>query len=133
EDIEAIEARVRNLQENVRNAENALADTRIFAPYTARVVDKFVDAFQDVQAKQAVVSLQQIDQVKLSFGLPESIVFNMERGKLGEFSAVFLELPGQIFPVDMHEYRLEADPKTRTFTCWVKMSPPAGVIVLPGM
>jgi multidrug efflux system membrane fusion protein len=133
EDIEGIEARVRNLQENVRNAENALADTRLFAPYTARVIDKLVDAFQEVHAKQPIVSLQQLDIVKLSFGLPEGVVFNLERGNLGDFSAVYPEAPGREFPVNMREFRLEADPKTRTFICWVTMTPPADMIVLPGM
>jgi membrane fusion protein, multidrug efflux system len=133
EDIEAIEARVRILKDNIKNAENALADTRLFAPYTARVIDKFVDKFQEVQSKQPIVSLQQIETVKLAFGLPESVVFKLERGNIGNFSAVLIHLPEQEFPVDMKEFRLEADPKTRTFTCWAKMSPPKGVTLLPGM
>jgi membrane fusion protein, multidrug efflux system len=133
EDIEAIEARVRNLQQNVKSAENALADTQLVAPYTARVVDKLVEEFHEVQAKQTIVSLQQLETVKLAFGLPEGVVFNLERGNVGKFSAVLIHLPGQEFPVDMSEFRLDADPKTRTFTCWAKMTPPKDMILLPGM
>jgi multidrug efflux system membrane fusion protein len=133
EDIEAIEARVRDLQENVRNAKNALNDTELRAPYVARVVEKFVEVHQEVQPRQAIVNLQQLDEIKLSFDLPESVVFNLQRGNVGTFSAVFREQPNKEYPVTLNEFRLSADPKTRTFTCWVIMVPPQDVIVLPGM
>jgi membrane fusion protein, multidrug efflux system len=133
EDIEAIEARVRNLQESVKTAKNALTDTVLVSPYTARVIDKHVDEFEEIQPRQSIVTLQQIEVTKLAFGLPENVVFNLQRGNIGKFVAVFTALPEKTYPVDMHEYRLEADPKTRTFTCWVKMPALKNAIVLPGM
>jgi len=133
EDIDAIEARVRNLQESLRNAKNSLADTILVAPYTARIVDKLVDNFEEVRAKQPIVLMQQIDFIKLAFGLPEQVVFNLKRGNIGTFTAVFNSMPNKAFPVSMHEFRLEADPKTRTFTCRVTMPAIDTAIVLPGM
>jgi membrane fusion protein, multidrug efflux system len=133
EDIDAIEARVRNLQESLRNAKNALADTILVAPYTARIVDKLVDNFEEVRSKQPIVLMQQIDFIKLAFGLPEQVVFNLKRGNIGTFSAVFNSMPDKSFPVSMHEFRLEADPKARTFTCRVTMPAMDTAIVLPGM
>jgi multidrug efflux system membrane fusion protein len=133
EDIEAIEAKVRDLKQNVADAQNSLDDTKLIAPFSGRVIDRFVDNFQDVQAKQKIVNLQLLDFIKLNFGLPEGIVFNLERGNLGSFSAVFNGLPDKEFPVNIREARLEADPKTRTFPCWVEMPVPKGAIVLPGM
>ncbi len=133
EDIEAIEAKVRDLQENLRNTENALADTQLIAPFDARINIKYVEPFEEVNAKQPIYNLQEIDLVKLSFSLPENVVFNLEKKNVGTFTAVFDGMPGKEFPVDLHEFRIEANEKTRTFTCWVAMRPPQDAIVLPGM
>jgi membrane fusion protein, multidrug efflux system len=133
EDIEAVEARVRDLKENVRNAENALKDTKLYAPYSARVIDKQVDQYEEVNAKQTIVNLQQIETIKLNFSLPENVVFNLERGNVGSFSVVFSGMPEREIPVNLHEFRLEADAKTRTFSCWVTMPTLQDAIVLPGM
>jgi multidrug efflux pump subunit AcrA (membrane-fusion protein) len=133
EDIEAIEARVRDLRENVRNAENALADTQLKVPFDAIIVDRLVETHEEVQARQPIVSVQQVELIKLNFDLPESVVFNLKRGNPGTFSAVFSELPDKEFPVELKEFKIEASAKTRTFTCWVVMKAPEGGIVLPGM
>ena len=133
EDIVAIEARVRHVKENVRHQEHQLEDTKMLSPFTARVVDKLVENFEDINAKQPIVTLQQIDNLKLNFSLPEGIVFNLERGNIGEFTAMFDGLPGKEFPVKFNEFQLEADAKTRTFTCWALLPPPPGALVLPGM
>ena len=133
EDIEAIEARVRDLQENVKNAENALADTQLKVPFDAIIVDRLVETHEEVQAKEPIVNLQQVDFIKLNFDLPESVVFNLKRGNPGTFSAVFSELPDKEFPVELKEFKIAASVNTRTFTCWVSMKAPEGGIVLPGM
>jgi multidrug efflux pump subunit AcrA (membrane-fusion protein) len=133
EDIEAIEARVRDLQANVRNAQNALDDTQLKTPFDAIVVERFVETHEEVQTRQSIARVQQVDFIKLAFDLPENVVFNLERANPGTFHAVFPELPNKEFPVELKEFRIEASPKARTFSCWVVMKAPEGGIVLPGM
>ncbi len=53
-------------------AQNALSDTRLVAPFTGYIFQKEVDPFETVNPGQPIVSLIDVSQVEVTFGLAES-------------------------------------------------------------
>ncbi len=56
------------------DAKADLGDTALRAPFSASVGEVFMENFQNVQSKQAILSLVGIDTVEIEVDLPESIV-----------------------------------------------------------
>ena len=121
---------------NQKEAEDALDDTFLRASFTGVVAKKYVDNFQDVQAKEPIVSLQDISRVEVLVNVPENMISQVEKGK-GKNTALayatFVTAPGQQFPLTLKEYATEADPQTQTFHVTLLMDQPAGINILPGM
>jgi RND family efflux transporter MFP subunit len=87
-----------------------------------------------VQAKQPVLSLQDIKDVEIEVSVPEERVIR-GRGDKGRyrFSATFDYLPGREFEVQLTEFATDADPLTQTYLATFVMPAPEDVIILPGM
>ena len=112
-----------------------LSDTDLRAPFSAHVGQKFTENFQDVRAKQPILSLVGIDTIEIQVDLPESIVARLRTrnaGK-GEAFAKFNAAPGREFPLEMTELASQADPQTQTYQATLVMPQPDGINVLPGM
>ncbi|MDH3626762.1 MAG: efflux RND transporter periplasmic adaptor subunit [Acidobacteriota bacterium] len=112
-----------------------LSDTRLRAPFAAHVGEKFIENFQDVQAKQPVLSLVGIDTIEIQVDLPESIIARLrtQRTENAKAFAKFDAAPGQEFPLELTEMATQADPLTQTYQATLVMPQPDGVNILPGM
>jgi RND family efflux transporter MFP subunit len=124
---------------NFKIAQKALEDTKLLAPFNAVIADIFVDNFQNVLAKQEIVSLQKIGDILVEVNVPEERIMRAEKDR-GEtsnskyrFVAVFDSLPGQEFDVQFYEYTAEADSLTQTYLVTFSMPIPQGITILPGM
>jgi len=107
--------------------------TTMRAPFAGFIGRKFVENFEDVVAKEAVVSLQGIDTVEIVIDVPERILAQA-RGREGlEMAATLPSLPGVEFPLWLQEVAAEADPRTQTYAVTFAMEQPTEVHVLPGM
>ena len=104
------------------------------APFAGVIANTFVENFQNVQAKEKILSLQDVSDVEIRVSVPEEQVALSEQGR-GRFNmvAVFDYLPNHEFPVILKEYATEADPATQTFTLILSMQAPKDVNILPGM
>jgi multidrug efflux system membrane fusion protein len=116
-------------------ARKALEDTQLVAPFSGVIADKFVDNFQNIAAKQAVLSLQDVTSVDIDVSVPEERVIRAQDADRGQyrFVAVFDYLPGREFDAELKEFTTEADPVTQTYTATFSMPAPQDVKVLPGM
>ena len=115
-------------------AAKALKDTYLRAPFAGLVADKFVNNFQNVKAKQKILSLQNITSVKAEVSVPEERVAMQQALKdRVRFVATFDYLPGREFDVKLHEFTTVADPKTQTYLAAFIMPAPKDVNILPGM
>jgi RND family efflux transporter MFP subunit len=120
----------------LKEAKDTLDDTFLRAPFAGVVARRYVDNFQDVQAKEPIVSLQDISQVEVLVNVPENIIVRVERRKGGKSAlahATFAMAPGQQFPLTLKEYATEADSQTQTYQVTLLMDQPTGINVLPGM
>jgi len=140
EDIQAQQAKIEGLQAQMKQAEAALSDTELKAPFSGVVARTYVKNFEDVQAKQPILSMQDISRIDIKIYISESDLGRGLRSRSISDSArnlqaeaVFAQHTGKTFPLTVKEYQTEADPKTQTFEITFQMKNPPDHPVMPGM
>lgn len=134
-DFQSRERNFEVAQAQIRVAEKAVADTRLVAPFSGRVARKLVDDFQSVQAKQAVVLLQDESKLEIKIDVPEADMQLGSPDRLENMQArvTVTSLPGRTFEASIAEISTAADPVSRTFEATLSFAPDGEVNVLPGM
>ncbi|MEE8586544.1 MAG: efflux RND transporter periplasmic adaptor subunit, partial [Acidobacteriota bacterium] len=133
EDIEAMQARIRAMQAELGQARDRLKDTSLLAPFDGRVAETYVENFEYVQARQPILSLQDVSTVEIVAQLPESIVAQARRGAFLGFKARFQSLPGKEFDARAFEFTTQADPVTRTYSVTFQTPQPEEGNIFAGM
>ena len=138
------ESRKRNwevAEANLRIVEKNLADTNLLAPFAGRVARKYVERFQNVQAKEPVLLLQDDQHLEIDVSLPEAALLRIGRSVdlqtlnslLKPVVAISSLPPDTTFPARLQELATAADPTTRTFEATFAFDSPPEVLILPGM
>ncbi len=116
------------------DAEAALNDSTLRAPFSGRIAEAFVENFQDVRAKEPILSLVNVKQVEIVVDVPENLVAALRTVQLdSRFTARFDAAPGREFDATVSEVATQADPRTQSFRVTFTLPQPEGVNVLPGM
>jgi len=117
-----------------------LEDTELFALFDGIVAKKLVKDFENVQAKQPVLILQDTTNLEIDVTIPEAdAVRTVPRLTLEERTArvkpvvIVTSLPDRSFPAHIVEFSTTADPVTRTFGATLRFDPPNDVSIKPGM
>lgn len=118
---------------NYDQAQANLRDTRLLAPFNGRVGRKYVENFEDVLAREPILTLHHVDIVEIVIDAPESIMATLGDADGRRFTASFFSAPGIEFDLRMTEATAEADPQTQTFQVTFSMPQPEEFRVLPGM
>jgi RND family efflux transporter MFP subunit len=124
-------AQLNSSQSAVTRARDSLGYTTLTAPFKGTVVEKFVDNFEDVQAKQQIVRLVDTRQVEFTVQLPESLM--VHANKVKKAFVVFDANPDLEIPATIKEIGKEASQTTRTYPVTLIMDQPQGFKVLSGM
>jgi len=140
-DYDRLEAEFKNTQAALNTAKQDLAYTSLKAPFTGSIAKRHIERFEEVQAKQEVLSLQDVTKLEVKFDVPESIVRGLRTSDtadskardLVKIFATFEDLPGREFPLNFKEVATKADAKTQTFEVTYTMEQLAKATVLPGM
>ena len=134
EDIEAGEAQVRALESRVVEANLQLEDSTLRAPFDGVIAKRFVEANQNVMAKQPIVQFQDVDEIDIAVDVPETVMASgIRTADIVSLVAEISGAPGQQFPVLIREVAQVADPVTQTFRVRVAMKAPPENRILPGM
>lgn len=138
ESVELSRAEVRSAQAAVDAAQDKLGYTTLRAPFSGVVSRKHIDNFQEVQAKQAIVSLDDLSSLEILVDLPEIVVASVRASDRKTGSdipghAEFAAAPGKAYPLKVKEFATRADPKTQTYQVVLQMERPEDVLILPGM
>ena len=133
EDIDAQEAQIRGLKAQKRDAENALADTSLKAPFAGLIARQFVENFQEVRAGEAIVSLQDVSNVEVVADIPEALVALGNSDYIERVYVTFESVGDREFDVEFKEMEAEADQRTQTYAVTVAMPAPDDVRLLKGM
>ncbi len=132
-ELDEARSRARIAAADLKIEEKALEDSEIRASFDGVVSDRLVDNFQNVQAKEPVLRLQDISVLEIRVNIPERDATTPADAPLGELSAVFDAIPGRRFPLTIKEVVTEADPITQTYAVTLMMPRPEDAEILPGM
>ncbi len=136
---------VKTAEANLTAAQHALEDTELRAPFNGVIVARMAENFQNVQAKQSVVSLQNLESLEIVFSIPEEDIANigvrntstkesLDTNKISiAFDVTLDALPGQTFEASFKEIGAQSDSRTRTYPVTITMQQPETARVLPGM
>jgi len=124
----------------LRQANRALEDTRMVAPFDGQVARTLVSNQENVRAGQPVLVYQFVGGLEVNIQIPESsmtiggrgITVQDARGMI-EAKVQFPTIPGLEIPLDLLSFSTEASRSARTFRVTFVMDPPEEKNVLPGM
>ena len=128
-------------QANLRTAQKALEDATLKAPFAGVVAKKLVDDPPvNVQAKQAVLVLQDDSSLKIVVNIPERDMAQAtpglsleERAARSKSTVIVSSFPDRRFPAKLREFATTADPTTRTFEVTLAFENPPDISIAPGM
>ena len=116
-----------------KETEDTLSDTYLRAPFTGVIAKRYVENFEDVQAKAPIVSIQDISEIEILVDVPEIVMVTLKQGAKKIVVAEFAAAPGKQYPLTLKEYSTEADSRTQTYQVTLLMTQPEDITVLPGM
>lgn len=141
-DFDSLEAEFKNAQAALQAAKQDLAYTQLKAPFDGMIAKRLVERFEEVQAKQPVVAIQNIEMLEVKFDVPEAIIRGLRRaGNEGgtevanrvQVYATFEGRSDRTYPLEFKEISTKADEKTQTFGATYLMRQWEQGVVLPGM
>ncbi|MBV2120721.1 MAG: efflux RND transporter periplasmic adaptor subunit [Candidatus Thiodiazotropha sp. (ex Ctena orbiculata)] len=138
-DFDKLEAEFKSSSATLKAAQQDLNYTKLTAPFSGTIARLNIDNFEEVQAKQSILVLQDISELEVKFDVPE----NLLRGLSAEdresakddvsVSVSFADIPGSSYPLSFREITTQADAKTQTFQVTYTMQRLKSANILPGM
>ena len=121
---------------DVAQADYALAkknfdDTRLVAPFTGVITKRYVENYSNVEDKEPIVSLQDLNDLEIVINVPERVVRNTPKKVVGY--AVFADQPEKLLPVTLKSFSSDSDSQTQTYEVVLALDPGYDITVLPGM
>ncbi|MDD2224162.1 MAG: efflux RND transporter periplasmic adaptor subunit [Pseudomonas sp.] len=121
---------------DVAQADYALAkkdfdDTRLIAPFTGVVTKRYVENFSNVEDKEAIVSLQDLNHLEIVINVPERIVRNTPKNVAGY--AIFADQPELLLPVTLKSFSSESNSQTQSYEVVLALVSGYELTILPGM
>ena len=116
-------------------AEKAVEDAVLKAPYDGWIADTYPSTYDTVEAGQKILTLQNIETVKVDVSLPESLVIDGLNTpfKSRKHYITFDSLPAMKYVPHSREFKAHADSRTQTYTATFAMKRPEWLRLLPGM
>lgn len=137
-DFDQLEADFRNSLTALEAARQDLSYTELKAPFNGVVARRHVQRFEEVQAKQVVVELQDLAEFEVKFDVPERLIRGLRAAGDGPrardgVTVSFDDRPDHAYPLTFREAATRADPATQTFEVTFSMPRPEDHTILPGM
>lgn len=139
-DFDAKEAQFKNAEAALEQAKQDLSYTKLTASFPAMVAGRYVQRFEEVQAKQPVLAVHDNTQLEVKVDVPETVMLRIRPPESGRpevgrvpVTASFDKRPGKTFDLTLREIATRADPATQTFQVTYTMAAPEDFLVLPGM
>ncbi|MEM7211639.1 MAG: efflux RND transporter periplasmic adaptor subunit [Pseudomonadota bacterium] len=131
QDVDDAAATFQASDARTRIAEKALEDTVIRAKFPGTVAATYVENFQNVQAKQAVLRVLDTSKVEMWINIPENLISFAPYVR--DIRVRFDAFPDHQVPAEITEVSNEASLTTRTYPVKLIMDQPDDITILPGM
>ncbi len=132
-DLEMSETTYKVAKANRAKAYQAVRNSSIKAPFSGVIGKRYVENFQNINAKEPIVLLQDLSAYEILVNIPEGYLVNIKKSEEHKAVASFDSMPGKEFEVTVKEFGTEADPVTRTYPVTLDLPTIEGVRILPGM
>lgn len=106
-------------------------DTRLVAPFSGVITKRYVENYSNVEDKEPIVSLQDLNDLEIVINVPERVVRNTPKKVVGY--AVFADQPEKLLPVTLKSFSSDSDSQTQTYEVVLALDPGYDITVLPGM
>lgn len=106
-------------------------DTQLVAPFSGVVTKRYVENFSNVKDKEAIVSLQDLNNLEIVINVPERIVRNTPKQVAGH--AVFADQPDLLLPVTLKSFSSDSDQQTQSYEVVLTLNQGYDITILPGM
>lgn len=128
DDAETAAALARIAEEN---AEIALDDATLLAPFDALVASRTVENFTTISAGTPVVRLHDMSEIRVEVDVPEVLV---QKANIADHVTVLARFPSSNvdYPMTVRELTAETAAIGQTYRATFGMAPPEGLSVLPG-
>lgn len=120
-------------QVRLEQRREALAKSRIAAPFEAHVARRYIDNHVQVGVMDPVVRLNDLRELHVVAGIPEQLLVTVNTERVLGLEAIFPFAPERRFPLTYRENRGEADAVAQTYEVSFAMQRPPEFNVLPGM
>jgi RND family efflux transporter MFP subunit len=120
----------------LEDAEKNLGYTKLRAPFTGMIGNRYVENFMDVQAQEQIVDLNDPSVIEVKINAAENLVAAIQRFQEQIELDIYAEYdaaPGQQYELQLKEIAARADPETQTFEATFIMPQPEDLNLLPGM
>ena len=131
--VDDAQARYELQQVRLEQRREALAKSRISAPFDAYVARRHLDNHVQVSATDPVVRLNDLRELQVVAGVPEQLMMSVNTEQILRLEAVFPFAPGRRFPLTFRENHGDADAVAQTYEVSFSMRRPEDFNVLPGM
>mgnify|MGYP001821916680 CR=1 FL=1 len=120
-------------QVRLAQAKEALADSKIYAPFDAEVARRFTDNHVNVTPDNNIARLVDLNELLVKVNVPQDIYATASEENLLGLDARFSFAPGQRFALEPREFSAEADSVAQTYSVTLAMPRPEGWRIRPGM
>lgn len=119
---------------NLNQAKQDLKYTKLVAAFAGVIAKRYIENFEEVQAKQEIFNLSDVSQVEVKIDVPERVMRlgRDQKNKVKAF-AVLSDSLDMRFPLTLKEVATKADEQTQTFEVTFVMDQPQQLMLLPGM
>jgi RND family efflux transporter MFP subunit len=133
EDVRAQEAVIRGLKSQLETLNDDLSDATLRVPFDGIIATRKVENFSNIQAKEAVATLQNLSSPNLIFDVPGPDVYKFAKIRELDLRVMLDSIPGREFEATSGEFSTQADAATQTYRGRVAIQNPDGEPILPGM
>ncbi len=131
EQRDSARADIKSLEASVAAAKDQLSYTYLRAPYKGMITATYVENFEDVRPKQAIVRVLDPSRIEMIINIPENLISNASY--VTKVFVRFDAFPEQEIEATIKEIGREASQTTRTYPVTLIMDQPSGITILPGM
>jgi RND family efflux transporter MFP subunit len=124
-------AEVKSLSASLDAARDQLDYTYLKAPFDGKVVQQYVQNFEDVRAKQAILRLLDTSRIEMVVNIPENLISYAPY--VTNIRVQFDAFKDRTIPAVIKEIGAEASRSTRTYPVTLIMDQPDDIKILPGM
>jgi len=117
----------------LEDAQSAVKDTTLRAPFDGQIGRIFVDNYQEVNARQDILSIYDSKNIEIIIDLPENVVARFKKGDEYKTTASFEVAPNSTYNLKLKEFSTQADATTQTYQATLMMPSPKDITILPGM